>query len=168
MNIFYLDTDLEKCVKYHCDKHVVKMVLEYAQLLSTAVRHSPSNKGVGLAYKSVHFNHPSAIWARQAEDNWLELRDLALLLCKEFTYRYGKIHKTQIVIESLPKPVLPKGKTPLLLAMNSDCKGPCPIASYRKYYAKYKSHLFHWKGRQVPVWLHQEFRSLTGASNFII
>ena len=38
MNIFYLDTNPALCAEYHCDKHVVKMIIEYAQMLSTAHR----------------------------------------------------------------------------------------------------------------------------------
>ncbi len=38
MNIFYLDHDVYKCAEMHNDKHTVKMILEYAQLLSTAHR----------------------------------------------------------------------------------------------------------------------------------
>jgi len=38
MNIFYLDKDPIKSAEMHCDKHVVKMIIEYAQLLSTAHR----------------------------------------------------------------------------------------------------------------------------------
>ena len=38
MNIFYLDHHTQRCANQHCDKHVVKMIIEYAQLLSTAHR----------------------------------------------------------------------------------------------------------------------------------
>ena len=38
MNIFYLHENPEICAEYHCDKHVVKMILETAQMLSTAHR----------------------------------------------------------------------------------------------------------------------------------
>lgn len=37
MNIFFLDRNIRKCAAYHCDKHVVKMILESTQLLSTAL-----------------------------------------------------------------------------------------------------------------------------------
>lgn len=38
MNVFALDRDPYISASYHCDKHVVKMIVEYAQLLSTAHR----------------------------------------------------------------------------------------------------------------------------------
>jgi len=38
MNVFYLDRNPITAAQMHCDKHVVKMILEYAQLLSTAHR----------------------------------------------------------------------------------------------------------------------------------
>ena len=38
MNIFYLDKDLSKSAEYLCDKHIVKMIIEHIQLLSTALR----------------------------------------------------------------------------------------------------------------------------------
>ena len=38
MNIFYLDTRPKEAAMMHCDKHCVKMILETAQLLSTAHR----------------------------------------------------------------------------------------------------------------------------------
>jgi hypothetical protein len=38
MNIFYLDPNPKICAEMHVDKHVCKMVIEYAQLLSTTHR----------------------------------------------------------------------------------------------------------------------------------
>ena len=60
MNIFLLDYNLDICASYHNDKHVVKMILEYAQLLSTCNRFIGMNEG----YKMTHFNHPCAVWVR--------------------------------------------------------------------------------------------------------
>ena len=67
MNIFYLHKDPKTCAEMHCDKHVVKMVLEYAQLLSTAHRVLDGDEWADKAqlYKATHKNHPSAIWARE-------------------------------------------------------------------------------------------------------
>ena len=87
MNIFYLDKDPKKCAEMHCDKHVVKMILEYAQLLSTAHRVLDGNEWadhVGL-YKATHKNHPSAIWARESAGNYFWLNKLFQELCKEYT-----------------------------------------------------------------------------------
>ena len=72
MNIFYLHDDPEVCAKSHCDKHVVKMILEYSQLLSTA-HHELDGEPSIECYKSTHKNHPSALWARtnRSNYNWL-------------------------------------------------------------------------------------------------
>ena len=94
MNIFYLANDPAAAARYHCDKHVVKMILESAQLLSTAhhvVDGSPSIE----CYKMTHKNHPSAVWARQNREQYYWLHSLLHELCKEYTLRYGKVHKVQ-------------------------------------------------------------------------
>ena len=98
----------------HVDKHCVKMILEYAQLLSTAHRILDGTQSVGLSktgrkqtryvlpddresmlYSATHINHPSAIWCRQSAQNYLWLTDLLNFLCAEYTYRYGKTHKIE-------------------------------------------------------------------------
>ena len=87
MNIFVLDLDPVKAARYQCNKHVVKMVLETAQLLC-----APFEPGVA-PYKRSHFNHPSSIWTRSSLSNyhWLIVHGMAL--CDEYEYRYSKIHK---------------------------------------------------------------------------
>lgn len=67
MNIFVLDSDPEIAAKYHTDKHVIKMILESAQMMSTVVRYV----GLDAGYKSTHLNHPCTIWARTSLSNWL-------------------------------------------------------------------------------------------------
>ncbi len=99
MNIFFLDWDVKKSAEYHCDKHVVKMILETAQLLCGAhhvtdqvpTKYPPST--LQVPYKLSHKNHPCAIWTRESLSNYLYLCELGLELCKEYTYRYGKRHK---------------------------------------------------------------------------
>lgn len=151
MNIFYLDTDHYVNATYHVDKHVVKMVTEYAQLLSTAVRMS----GIDAGYKSTHQNHPSAIWARESLDNWKWLRDLSEALNDEYMYRYERtvLHKAFETIQTLPEPNIPSiGITPFRLAMPDDVKVEDPVESYRNYYNKYKTHIASWTNRAEPVW----------------
>ena len=60
MNVFFLDYSTEKCAEYHNDKHCVKMILEYAQLLSTAHRVLDGDDSISVVYKATHKNHPSA------------------------------------------------------------------------------------------------------------
>ena len=97
MNIFFLDFDVKKCAVYHCDKHVVKMILETAQLLCGV--HHVVELQYEIPYKLSHKNHPCAIWSRESLSNYLYLCELGLALCEEYTYRYGKRHKSQDVIE---------------------------------------------------------------------
>jgi len=114
MNIFYLDHDVRKCAEMHNDKHVVKMILEYAQLLSTAHRILDGVLSVGVSasgrkktvyvladnrdttlYSATHVNHPSAVWVRQSVPNYMWLAELLEMLCCEYTHRYGKVHKVE-------------------------------------------------------------------------
>ena len=112
MNIFYLDKDPRKAAEYHCDKHVVKMILESAQLMSSAHRVLDGVETLGqsasgrkskkwvlndyrenILYKATHINHPSAVWSRGNIDHYRYLYDLFVFLTDEYNYRYGKHHK---------------------------------------------------------------------------
>lgn len=88
MNIFLLDYDVKKCAQSHVDKHVVKMILETAQLLCGA--HHVIGTTDNIPYKLSHKNHPCSIWVRESLTNYLYLCELGLELCYEYTYRYGK------------------------------------------------------------------------------
>ena len=85
MNIFFLDTDPVLAAQYHADKHVVKMILESAQLLCTAVNEL-AHKQV-TPYKSTHINHPCSIWVRENYCNWSYVFELMLELEKEWQFR---------------------------------------------------------------------------------
>ena len=91
MNIFYLHDTPVTCAQYHTDKHVVKMIIEYAQLLSTAHRLVDGDEGLVL-YKATHKNHPSAIWARRSAQNYAWLYYHMMELGREYEKRYGKKH----------------------------------------------------------------------------
>ena len=177
MNIFYLDRDVDTCAEMHNDKHVVKMILEYAQLLSTAHRMLDGVLTIGLSesgrkrriyilsdereqvlYSATHANHPSAIWVRQNQQNYIWLSQLLYALCKEYTYRYGKVHKVQrggLLEQLFNWPMnIPMGEfTEPTPAMPNDVKvSGDSIKSYRNYYIKNKAHLANWKNRKVPDW----------------
>ena len=162
----------------HNDKHVVKMILEYAQLLSTAHRVLDGVELSGLSdsgrkkkfwtlgdsrdytlYKATHINHPSAVWVRKSVQNYMWLAEMLEVLCGEYTYRYGKVHKVerdglmQLLKNEFPKnlPIAPFTEpTP---AMPDDVKiiGDS-IKSYRNYYINNKAHLASWKKRSTPGW----------------
>ena len=152
MNIFYLDRSVIKCAKYHCDKHVVKMILETAQLLCTA--HWAT--GGTAPYKPTHLNHPSAIWVRQSEENYIWLCMLGRELCHQYTRRYNKIHKTSEILTWCVdnRPDLPKGTfTEPPLAMPDECKiADSAILSYRNYYMTEKRGICTWKNQNPPSW----------------
>ena len=93
MNIFYLDKRPDDAAEMHCDKHCVKMILEYAQMLSTAHRELDGNVP-DILYKSTHKNHPSTIWTRSSKQHYDWLFRLFRMLSAEYTLRYGKFHKT--------------------------------------------------------------------------
>ena len=151
MNIFMLDEDLEINARSMVDKHVVKMPTESAQILCSAIHLS----GQDAPYKLTHKNHPCCVWCRQSLDNWLYLKHLALEICKEYTYRYRKIHKAELVIRSLKNPNLPKtGKTKLPNCMDKKyIISDDVIQNYRNYYMKGKSNIHSWKNRETPKWI---------------
>ncbi len=159
MNIFFLDWDVEKNAQYHCDKHVVKMILETAQLLCgvhhVAV-HDTVHDTAHVPYKLSHKNHPCSIWARDSMSNYLYLCEIGLALCEEYTYRYGKRHKSQEVIEwcLMNKPQIQDiGFTTPPKAMPDEYKTEDVIESYRKYYLGAKKTFLTWKERKVPEWV---------------
>jgi hypothetical protein len=154
MNIFVLDLDTNKCAKYHNNKHCIKQLLETAQLLCGV--HWSTNSQHSIPYKLSHKNHPCAIWARESINNYLWLCELGLSLCEEYTYRYGKTHKSQDIIEwcFINEPNLPKHNsiTPFALAMPDECKVPNIVDSYRNYYMMHKRDIANWKEREIPEW----------------
>jgi hypothetical protein len=136
MNIFALHIDPKTCASLHADKHVVKMILETAQMLCAAHE-------IGYApYKRTHYNHPCTQWARKTTANYDWLCRLGLALCDEYTRRYGRRHKSQDVIEwceeCIPDAV-PLGElTPFAQAMPDEFKHvDDPIQAYKAYY-RYK------------------------------
>lgn len=173
MNIFFLDKNLKLCAIYHCNKHVVKMILEYTQLLYTAcwVLHqnddqpkawldqAPMTQSGKHGYRMTHKNHPSAIWTRECLENYQWLCQLGLTVCEEYTYRYGKVHSCQVHLEWLknnPPPLVSNGgeTTEFRCAMPDQYKIPGdPIESYRRYYRGDKRSIAQWgPKRTVPDW----------------
>jgi len=159
VNIFFLDWDVEKNAQYHCDKHVVKMILETAQLLCGVhhvTAHDTTHDTAHVPYKLSHKNHPCSIWARDSMSNYLYLCEIGLALCEEYTYRYGKRHKSQEVIEwcLMNKPQIQDiGFTTPPKAMPDEYKTEDVIESYRKYYLGAKKTFLTWKERKVPEWV---------------
>lgn len=186
MNIFFLDKDPAVCAKMHVDKHVVKMVIEYAQLLSTAHRIIDGDMYIGkttlgrnikrwrhpdpvlenILYKASHIGHPSQKWCMENEDNYQWLASLWVELCKEYTYRYGKVHMTQHkldgILQNSPKN-LKSGvwrQPPPAMSHYPECivEGDS-IASYHNYYVAAKKSFAIWSKRGTPVWFSEMLNS---------
>ena len=157
MNIFYLHNDPVKCAEMHCDKHVVKMIVEYAQLMSTAHRLLDNNDQV---YKPTHPKHPSTIWTRASKANYDWLFQLWTMLLDEYTHRYGKRHaceKMYSVLFNAPANIEAGPFTEPTPAMPDEYKvAGNSIMSYRGYYIGAKKALLTWKGRQIPNWISQQ------------
>ena len=133
MNIFYLDHDPLMAAKYHCDKHVVKMILESAQLVSTT--HHLRPVGCHDVYKATHKEHPCTLGVVLGKGGFKWLKQLALVLCDEYTFRYGKVHASQAIFEPLPMPDIQFNiRTPVRQAMPVEFKRKCPVEAYRAYY----------------------------------
>jgi len=179
MNIFYIHEDPKVCAEMHNNKHTVKMVIEYAQLMSTAHRLIDGEEYTELTangrnikrwrlcddresilHKASHINHPSAIWVRQSSTNYYWLFNLWSALLKEYTYRYGKKHACERLHNYLyfcPTNIAEAPFTEPTPAMPVEVKIPGDsIASYRNYYINNKKHLANWQGkinsRPVPSW----------------
>lgn len=144
MNIFVLHPNPVEAAQMQCDKHVIKMCLETAQMLST-VSNGP--------YKPTHAKHPCTLWAGSNLTNYGWLVKHGLALCEEYTHRYGKRHKCQDIIESLaiPPDHLPVGITPFAQCMPDECKHIDPIMAYRQYYHT-KAAFAKWTKRAAPHW----------------
>ena len=183
MNIFVLDLDPQVAASYHCDRHVLKMIIEYSQLLSTAHRILDGEPYVGLSksgrkvrrwrlpeaiddkvYQATHVNHPCAVWARTNAPNYGWLWCLTHEVSRQYTERYGKIHKCQSVLcEQLAE--RPKafgsaiiGKyTPFPLAMPDKYKSADPVESYRAYYLGEKMGFAKWAHSETPPFIQEAY-----------
>ena len=154
MNIFFLHWNPRICAMMHVDKHVIKMIIESCQILCSV--HLLTESTYTPPYKLTHKNHPCNIWARESVGNYKYLVKLGKTLCKEYNYRYGKIHKCQAYIKELGKnipPIPDKGFTPPAQAMPDEYKSKDAVESYRAYYYFEKMELHAWKKREVPEWI---------------
>ena len=151
MNIFVLSRDPVEAARWQCNKHVIKMILETAQLLSAA---HPSDVA---PYKHTHVNHPCSKWTRASLDNYRWLVEHGIALCSEYTNRYNKSHKTETVMKWLRanEPDLPKiGLTPFALAIkDAQYWHEDPVQAYRAYYIGEKARFAEWAPRaHAPSW----------------
>lgn len=164
MNLFLLDKDPVIAAQSQCNAHVVKMVVESAQMLSTAHRMLDGNMSIergisktgrktsikrwelpdareNLLYKACHAGHPCTVWTMKSSNNynWHWVHFAAL--CDEYTHRYGKVHKTddllRKVLRELPRSIAvgPLSSLPLAMGAAPECIDYSdPVGSYRKFY----------------------------------
>lgn len=181
MNLFILHDDPTVAAQMQCDKHVVKMIIESAQMLSTAhrlldgtVEIGPSKSGKTMQkqyrlledpemdqmiYKAVHRGHPCTVWTMESSENYKWHWQHFDALCEEYTYRYGKIHKSSLLkspLWCLPDNIPWGNLTPFKLAMqaNPECMiQDDPVQSYRLFYQTKQSRFkMNWTKREQPEW----------------
>lgn len=176
MNIFYIDKDPVQAAEWMVDKHVVKMILESAQLLCTAHRFLDGTEYVdatsgrrikrwmlsdareSVLYSATHINHPSAIWCRRSVENYNWLADHLFALLNEYTHRYNKQHKIEgdisYMLQSPPLNLKEYDATPMPSAMADEYKvSQDPVVNYRNYYKIGKARMHKWTNRQPPEWI---------------
>ena len=179
MNLFILDKDPVKAAQLQCDKHVVKMIVESAQMLSTAHRmldghetRRPSKSGKTMSkywelfderehvlYKAVHMHHPCTVWTMKTNDNYKWHYEHFVALCDEYQYRYGKVHGTdkllRDVLAATPRniPIGYLTKQPLAMKSNPECMFEDVVKSYRAFYQTKQSRFkMAWTCRPIPEW----------------
>ena len=174
MNRFILDKDPQIAAEYHCDKHVVKMILEECQMLCTAHRildgvetlgKSKTNRNVKrwilpdaretALYHATHVNHPCTQWSMFTTNNYIWSVSLLRCLLDEYKYRYKKEHKCEQLyplLQRLPHNIKSGPLTPFPQAMPDECKRDNPVDGYRQYYIDHKARFAKWTDRSVPEW----------------
>lgn len=176
MNIFILSLDPAEAARFQCDKHVVKMIVETAQLLCTAHRILDGKETAILVngrkkkhwllddpikeklfYKVTHRKHPCAIWTARSMGNYIWLYEHFLALCDEYTHRYGKVHKSDSmfrgILDESPASIADIGQTPFAKTTGQDVKLDDIVLAYREFYRNKKERFkMVWTKRPVPEW----------------
>ena len=148
MNIFYLDKNPYKAAQYQYNKHVVKMILESAQMLCTAHHcYGDAEQKANVPYKQAHLNHPSTVWARQSKSTYMWLYNHMMALGTEYYVRYGKTHLTITkcgeFLATPPKHIQGNEWVQPPQAMPDEYKHKDSIVAYWQYYIHGKSHIAH-------------------------
>jgi len=160
MNIFVVDNDPVIAATQLCDKHVVKMIVEGCQMLSTVHWEASSQiyyAGEISLYKKSFSHHPCTIWAGTTFENYMWLASHTHALSMEYTERYGKIHKahgmTVDFMNYIPMGLENGGLTPFAQAMPDQYKNKDAVTAYRNYYIYEKARFAKWKdSSRQPEW----------------
>lgn len=164
MNIFVLDEEPRAAARYHCDRHVVKMITESGQLLSTALHSHAKRRGRVLTsetlYRSTHRYHLCAVWTTECRANFQWVQELMIGLIEEYDHRWpGNVNKfirARAMQEELMEWawLLPLGpRTPFVKCVAKDLRNLDAVSAYRQCYRRDKAHLMQFTGRERPPWL---------------
>ena len=156
MNIFHLHKEPKICARYHCDKHVVKMILETSQMLSTAYRRVCGDDD--NLYKTAYPKHPMTIWVGNSLENFKYALSLGEWLAIQYTYRYKKVHKSQRIIDyirfhklkNVVKNFTKVKFTPPPQCMPDEYKHKDYITAYKQYYIGEKKRFAKYTGVDTP------------------
>jgi len=158
VNIFFLDSHPYTAATMMCDKHVRKMIIESAQMLSTAHHVLDGDDAIPNLYKPTHRNHPCSVWVRENNHNYRWLYQHFIGLSNEFTYRWGAVHLTYT---KLAGELIHQPKNIAYTSTNSSPPQCMPdefkqydlFQAYRAYYRGAKSHLLSYTLREWPKFL---------------
>jgi hypothetical protein len=177
MNIFFLHYNQAKCARWHCDKHVVKMILETAQLLYTAHWYVAINNGYLPSFKTApasvseprmrgylpirNEKHPSALWTRESLQHYKWLALFGLALCNEYRHRFNdRKHSCENhllwLYRNAPTDLKDCGWKDPPPAMPDIYKTGNSIVSYRRYYKEGKKTLLTYTRRHKPHWIERK------------
>ena len=187
MNIFILHEDPKEAAIMHCERHILKMIIEHTQMLATAYYHTigisrkkeiaenqekvsqlfkgfprKDEDGNDKPYAITHVNHPCTVWTRESLTNFNWLLDCTKYMCEEFTYRYGGKHSVEFIIDWMyenPPNLKDIGLTEFAQAMPDVYKSDSATEAYRKYYAFKTTYMkVHWKLEdRIPNWWNESF-----------
>jgi len=165
LNVFYLNRDPVIAAQMSCNKHVVKMILESAQLLSTAHRVLDGDDYADLAgmYKLTHKNHPTNIWVRESDKHYDWVYSHMIGLMQEYTYRYDKHHATErleFALSNCPDNIPVGDYRDPPQCMPDNCKGDDTVLAYQTYYIVEKSGFAQWKRRRQPEWFNEDSKRI--------
>ena len=135
MNIFYLDKDPIAAAVVQYNKHVVKMILESAQMLCAA--HHILGNPDDVPYKLAHKNHPCTIWVRENSLHYDWLYEHMMALGDEYTARYNKTHMSIDKCKHLnihPRNIPHETFEQPPQCMPDEYKDKCSVQAYWNYY----------------------------------
>ena len=160
MNIFILDYDIKKNAEYHCDKHIVKMITESCQMISTAIKFTVKGNHPDFLYKVTHINHPCNKWTRESWNNLNYHLRLAKALYDEYQFRYNKadkhIRNKKIIdygLKHLSSVIGNEITSPFPQAMPDKYRTEDTVTAYRRYYIGEKLKFAKWTKRHRPYWI---------------